>query len=383
MLELGANTNSNSKFALIRAMMLVWMIFGAVAATQQPAEPCAGNQCMSEDDAVGNILLQAQLAIAEVEKKQTAVLLSIEKKAGVFHGLYGALVKDSKNDGNNEPSDLRWPWPQPDDPNNQVTAMDFKQMQDCKQAFSMKNPEVYNTSEPCCMALTRPEFNIEHGVHDILFQILKLYPEDKFQWVRQWAWRGLSDNCFTEVGSQSISNIGGPNQGVEYMVEQLLVNPPYAGMCLDHVDIQYEILADLQGLLLFDNNNTRAPAAMKAGLVPAMVRSLTIEPDFRPTLSFTCRVMTHAMMRNPDYPPLFRDAGVPELLERAVEVLLEPDDTEFHFGVTMSEYYDPSICQYPLLMMKGDALSKLQANAGLQDYLDLVRDWKQWANIVV
>lgn len=51
---------------------------------------------MSEDDAVGNILLQAQLAIAEVDKKQTAVLLSIEKKAGVFHGLYGALVKDSK-----------------------------------------------------------------------------------------------------------------------------------------------------------------------------------------------------------------------------------------------------------------------------------------------
>lgn len=41
-------------------MMLALMLFSAVAASQLPAESCDGNQCLLDDDAVGNILLQVQ-----------------------------------------------------------------------------------------------------------------------------------------------------------------------------------------------------------------------------------------------------------------------------------------------------------------------------------
>jgi len=256
-------------------------------------------------------------------------------------------------------------------------------METCHHHFNMKNPEVYNTSEPCCLALAPPQFNINHGIHDILFQILRDYQDEKFQWVRQWAWRGLSDNCFTEVGSESIANIGGPNKGVEYMVEQLLVNPPYAGLCLDHIDIQYEILADLQGLLFMDNNNTRGPAAMKAGLVRALERSFTVWSGFKPVLNFACRAITNILMRNPQYARDFKDAGLLDLVNRSIETLQVPDNTEFHFGVTMNEYFAPDGCLIPQLMMMGDAASRKQADALLQEYILGIKTWKPWATIIV
>lgn len=328
---------------------------------------CADKKCALSDDDFGgsNFLLQTQVQPS-----------NIQKKAGFIHAF-------RKIRGDDPVAAAMDKWPQPDDPKRKVTIMDELQAQQCKDIFSKKNPEVHNTSVPCCLALAPPEFNVKHGIHDILFQILELYPDEKYQWVRQWAWRGLSDNCMTEVGSESIANIGGPNKGVEYMVKQLLVNPPYAGMCDDHVDIQYEILADLGGLLAMDNNNTRAPAAMEAGLVQAMVRSFTIEPDFRPVLNFACRAMSYAMFRNPQYARLFRDAGLLELVNRSIETLQIPDNTEFHFGVTVSEYFNPDACLYPQLMMMGDAASKAQADALMVENLDFMKSWKPWATIKV
>lgn len=350
-------------------MLALMLLHDVAGTTAEIAARCAdGTACLQADDVGWNFLLQTGFRASSVREKADVIR--------AFHSIRitDALHSVNENDG---------VWPQPDDPLRLVTDDDVDKMKKCKEYIKMGDPEKYNTSIVCCSALAPPEFNIEHGLHDILFQILKTYQDEQFQWVRQWAWRGLSDNCFTEVGSESIANIGGPNKGVQYMVEQLLVNPPYAGMCEDQVDIQYEILADLHGLLLFDYNNTRAPAAMEAGLVPAIVRSLTIEPDYRPTLTFSCKLMMHLFLRNPEYALSFKNAGVLELVDRSMDVLKQPDDREFHFGVKMSEYFQKEFCLIPQLMMKGDAASRIEAAALLKIYLDGVKAWKPWATIKV
>jgi hypothetical protein len=232
------------------------------------------------------------------------------------------------------------------------------------------------------VALVPPELNAEEGIYDVLFQILRDYQDDKYEYVRQYALRGLSDQSYTNAGSQAIANHGGPNKGIEYLVELALTNKPYSGMCAnDHLDIQYEVLADLQGLLLFDNNNTWGPAAVRAGLITAIVKSFQTEPDYRPTLNFACKVISHLLMRNPSYTALLQDAGVTELVIRSIALLKTRDDTPFMFGETVSDYFSPSACDHPLMMLTNAPTR--QTDLWVRQYIDGIHGYKPWARITV
>mmetsp|Transcript_97713 Transcript_97713/g.179557 ORF Transcript_97713/g.179557 Transcript_97713/m.179557 type:complete len:233 (+) Transcript_97713:96-794(+) len=204
------------------------------------------------------------------------------------------------------------------------------------------------------MALMPVALDVEEGVYDLIFQVLRDYQDDKYEYVQQSAWRGLSDQSRTELGSEKIANSGGPNKGVEYMVEQLLAHPFYYGYCKDQCTVQYEALICLSGLLLFDVNNTRAPAALDAGLIPAVMRTFKGEPNLRQSQWTSCAAIHHVLYRNPDWSVYFKNAGALYYVDQAIERFKDGDDTEFHFGVTYGEAYNISICNYPKAMIEGD-----------------------------
>lgn len=273
----------------------------------------------------------------------------------------------------------------PDQPGLQVSKDAPAKLKICKDNLKLlkTDPDKYNTSSSCMFVFEPPQFHIQNGIYDVHFQVLRDHQEDKFQWIRCNAWRALSDQSSTEAGSEGIANTGGPNKGIEYMVEQLLVNQPFSGMCADHLDIQQEILADLAGILMFDNNNTRGPAAMKAGLVPAIARSFKVEPDYRPTMNRACRVLAYILARNPEYAISFKDAGVLELVDKAIKVLEVPDKTPAFFGFTMDQVYSKDACTYPRLILLGDEVSQLKAEDELKAYISLEVGAKPWATIKV
>jgi len=260
-------------------------------------------------------------------------------------------------------------WPTPDDPDIKITDEDRAQVKTFKEAVDTKNVTLINSTIGS-MALMPVELDIEEGVYDYIFQVLRDYQADEYQYVQQHAWRGLSDQSGTERGAALIANFGGPNKGVEYMVDQLLVHPFDYGYCADQLTVQYEILMCLSGLLITDSNNTRGPAAVEAGLVPAVMRSLMGEPEHIATQHTACQVVFFLLARNPQYAKLFHEAGADLYIKKAVERFKDGDDTPFMFGFTLGEFYDIGVCAGPLMLLGFEDLK--------DEYAAGIHDWKPW-----
>mmetsp|Transcript_45650 Transcript_45650/g.79428 ORF Transcript_45650/g.79428 Transcript_45650/m.79428 type:complete len:352 (-) Transcript_45650:232-1287(-) len=261
-------------------------------------------------------------------------------------------------------------WPAPDDPENNVTEEDRNAIRNLKEGLATNDLHKTNKSVPH-LAMIDTNFMVQEGGYDLIFEVINTYQADEYATVQQNAWRGLSDQCATEKGSYIIANRGGPNKGVEFMVEQLLIHPFDYGRLEDQLTVQYEIMTDLDSLIVTDNNNTRGPAAVRAGLVPAVMRSLMGEPELIATQATACRVMTHLFMRNPQYASLFRDAGAPLYVQKAMERYKDGDDTPYHFGFTMGSFYNvTSDCSVPFGMFSLDYAR--------QEIIDSWADFKPW-----
>jgi len=269
-------------------------------------------------------------------------------------------------------------WPQPDDPDLEITDGNRRMVQRFKDAVRDRNVSEIN-STVSAMALMPVALDVEEGVYDLIFQVLRDYQDDKYQYVQQMAWRGLSDQSRTELGSEKIAHSGGPNKGVEYMVEQLLAHPFYYGYCKDQCTVQYEALICLSGLLLFDDSNTRGPAALEVGLIPAIIRTMKGEPNLRQSQYTACQAMSHVLYRNPDWGVDFKNAGALYYIDQAIERFKDGDDREFHFGVTYGEAYNISACNYPKAMMEGDLK---QAAEFKEVDLAAIQYNKPWATVL-
>eukprot|EP00930_Biecheleria_cincta_P004816 TRINITY_DN10574_c0_g1_i2.p1 TRINITY_DN10574_c0_g1~~TRINITY_DN10574_c0_g1_i2.p1 ORF type:complete len:347 (+),score=63.34 TRINITY_DN10574_c0_g1_i2:42-1043(+) len=270
-------------------------------------------------------------------------------------------------------------WPEPDDPNLRITSDHRRQVAAFKQAVKEQNVTKINMTVGN-MALLPVQLDVEEGVYELIFQVLRDYQDDQYQWVQQWAWRGLSDQTGTEIGSEIITNVGGPNKGIEYMTKQILAKPPYYGYCADQLTVWYEILACMSGLLLNDNKKTRGSAAVEAGLVPAIIQVLSSEGDLIASAHTACRVMSFLFWRQPEYVAAFKDAGALPLVDAAIERFKDGDSTPFHFGFDMGTYYNISACVGPKALMEGDLLEWSLQKA---EYIQVIREGKPWLPLEV
>jgi len=253
-------------------------------------------------------------------------------------------------------------WPQPGDPLYQMTPEHRLQVQAFKAAVAAQDVEAINNTV-AAMALVPVKLDIEEGVYPLIFSVLHDYQDDKYQYVQQMAWRGLSDQSGTELGAPLIANCGGPSQGIEYMVHQMQAHPePYYGLCSDHVTVKYEILACMVGLLRNDRDNVWGPAAVHAGLLDQILYTMRAEPDLIASQATACRVMGEVLQRNPHYVPALQAKGALELVESSMERFRDGDDTPFHFGFTLGSFYNvTSACAYPRSLLLGEDPATAQA----------------------
>lgn len=270
-------------------------------------------------------------------------------------------------------------WPEPDDPTLTITSHHRQMVADFKKAVKEQNVTRINQTVSS-MALLPVQLDLEEGVYELIFQALRDYQDDQYQWVQQMAWRGLSDQTGTELGSEAITNTGGPNKGIEYMTKQVLAHPPRYGYCADQLTVWYEILACISGLLLNDNKKTRGSAAVEAGLVPAIIQTLSLEGDLIASAHTACRVMSFLFWRQPEHAAAFKDAGALPLLDAAIERFKDGDPTPFLFGFDMGTYYNVSACWGPKALMEGDLLEWSIQKAG---YIQSVRTTKPWLKLEV
>jgi len=226
-------------------------------------------------------------------------------------------------------------WPNPADPNLQPS-------QGQREAFRLLKAFPHSTSvvngSLSSIAVTPVWYVVENGGYDILFRALHDFAHDST--VQMNAWRGLSDQSHTEVGSNYITNYGGPNKGIEYMVNQLLAHPRARDAeCADHLTYQYEVLQCISGLLEWDVNGTRGVAAVAAGLLPAMIHAMRVEGDLRPTVDVCCNTVRSLLTHNTSYVEPLVKLGVVELINTAIANYSAYDPTPFYFGSTYGDSY--------------------------------------------
>mmetsp|Transcript_173321 Transcript_173321/g.421573 ORF Transcript_173321/g.421573 Transcript_173321/m.421573 type:complete len:325 (+) Transcript_173321:58-1032(+) len=246
-------------------------------------------------------------------------------------------------------------WPQPGDPSLQITPLHRLAVSSFKSAVAAQNVESINRTV-AALAILPVKLDIEEGVYPLIFSVLHDYQDDRYQYVQQSAWRGLSDQSGTALGAPHIANYGGPNKGIEYMVHQMQAHPePYYALCADHLTLKYEILACMVGLLSNDQDNVWGPAAVREGLLDQILYTMRVEPDLIASQTTACRVMSSLLLRNPHYVPLLKEKGALEVVQRAVERFKDGDDTPFYFGFTMGKYYNVTQgCGYPRYMLLGE-----------------------------
>lgn len=245
-------------------------------------------------------------------------------------------------------------WPQPGDPNLQPDAWQVNALKWLK-----SNPldvKIVNTSLST-VALTPTWYVIQEGGYDVLFRALHDFADEPT--VQMNAWRGLSDQSWTELGAQHIANYGGPNKGIEYMVEQLLAHPEAkTALCADHLTYQYETLQCIGGLLSSDVNGTRGAAAVDAGLLEAAVHAMRVEADLRPTqhtaCTALCLLLQHSGAAHERYAQRLRDLGAVELVKNDLATYSLIDPTPFYYGTTYGEVY-------PLVPQCQDVLDNIKS----------------------
>jgi len=242
-------------------------------------------------------------------------------------------------------------WPNPADPNLEPTLMQravFPLLKTFPHTTAIVNMTL------SLLAITPVWYVVENGGYDILFRALHDYAHDST--VQMNAWRGLSDQSHTEVGSNYIANYGGQNKGIEYMVKQLLAHPRARDAeCADHLTYQYEVIQCISGLLSWDVYGTRGVAAVATGLLPAVIHAMRVEGDLRPTVDVCCKTISSLLTHNTSYVEPLQKLGVVELIKTAIANYSAYDPTPFYFGSTYGD-------SYPVVPSCNDSLHIIQAH---------------------
>jgi len=226
-------------------------------------------------------------------------------------------------------------WPQPGDPNLNPSMSQKLMIAGMK--MQSHNKRFMNLTLSS-IALTPVWYVIQVNGYKILFDALHEFADDPT--VQMNAWRGLSDQSHTELGSRHINDYGGRNRGIKYMVEQLIAHPkPRTAECRDHLTYAYEVLQCLSGLLQWDVNGTRAQAAVEAGLLEQLAKWMKDEASYRPTMDVCCSCLELLLLHNASYAPRLVELGVKELAMDAVERFSAYDPTPFYFGSTYGDSY--------------------------------------------
>mmetsp|Transcript_64097 Transcript_64097/g.111772 ORF Transcript_64097/g.111772 Transcript_64097/m.111772 type:complete len:452 (+) Transcript_64097:60-1415(+) len=283
--------------------------------------------------------------------------------------------KYPRENGADAPMSMTAVWPAPDDPSLEITDDDRRVVKAFKDAVAENDPLKINATVEH-LALIPPQLNYDEGTYDLVFQTIREHQGEEHQYLQQSSWSGLSDQSSTELGARTIANIGGPNQGVVFMIDQLLLHPLYSGYRENQLTVQSTIMLNMAGLLSLDNNKTIGPAAIQEGLVPAVMRTLMGESELIASQAAACKAMKALFMRNPETVTFFRDAGAYLYVMNAMERFEDGDDTPFAYGFTMGHKYNVTEeCYYPAVLMYADDLK--------WQWIDELKDWKPWMNISV
>mmetsp|Transcript_6132 Transcript_6132/g.16670 ORF Transcript_6132/g.16670 Transcript_6132/m.16670 type:complete len:307 (-) Transcript_6132:347-1267(-) len=226
-------------------------------------------------------------------------------------------------------------WPNPEDPLAVPTAYDvdvIRRLKESPHDMALVNRSVAS------IALMPVWYVVEVGGYDILFRALRDFANEST--VQMQAWRGLSDQSHTQVGSNLIANYGGPNRGIVYMVQQMQAHPtPYEADCSDWLTYKYEVLQCINGLLGLDLDGTRGKAAVDVGLLEQIVYTMRVESDRRPSVYVACNCLDHLLSHDASYAGRLRNLGAVELVEQSIETYSKDDPRPFYFGMTYGQMY--------------------------------------------
>jgi len=204
---------------------------------------------------------------------------------------------------------------------------------------------VHNVMTFAMMALVCTDYLYENGGFDVIFAVLRNadHMPDRFSpaqrgWFEMDGWMALSDQSMSVKGAPIIANYGGPNKGIEFMVERLQAHHTPHELVFDsenslrqpQLTIRYEITCNIQGILANDQNQEWADAAVKAGLMEELLYTMQVERDFSCSPMWaSCSALTSLLapkrQRYESYKAKLVNLGAVEITRQALEAC-----TPFH-----------------------------------------------------
>jgi len=228
----------------------------------------------------------------------------------------------------------------PDRANCRVLDTERNMIQRVKERL-LQNPYDYalvdDTMAFVMIALVCTDYVREQGGFDLIFDVIKhagqmpsTYSTDQRNWFAMRGWMALSDQSVSSVGAPIIANYGGPNKGIEFMVEHLkrhhqpfeLKYDSVAHAGIDKLTLRYEITVNIMGILLNDAAGEWGEAAVEAGLLEEAIYTLQVENTKCSPMWSTCGALDYLLLpgkpRVGSYKARLLELGAEHLTERAV-----------------------------------------------------------------
>jgi len=189
------------------------------------------------------------------------------------------------------------------------------------------------------MALVCSEYLIANGGLDAIMSVIDNsyhMPSEVSDNDRNWfefrGWQSLSDQSNSPTAAPFIANYGGPNKGIERMVNALkahgepllLKSTPQQPMRygINRLTLRYEITVNIMGLLMNDHLGNWGDAAVRAGLLEEAVHTMRVEHDHCSPLFSSCAALSYLLLQNPNadtYKAKLKDLGAHELASKSAE----------------------------------------------------------------
>mmetsp|Transcript_76865 Transcript_76865/g.146224 ORF Transcript_76865/g.146224 Transcript_76865/m.146224 type:complete len:399 (+) Transcript_76865:74-1270(+) len=238
-----------------------------------------------------------------LSRKISRLNLQQTAKKGRNAALEDALAKSHQTPGWDPPGapcgncDENGDYRVPDRDNCTTQPAERKFIQDAKQHLT-QNPYDYEFVDGspyfALTALTCTDYWVESGALDFTFGILKAaadmpsnYTTDQRNWFEMRAWMALSDHSISSDGAPIIANYGGPNKGIQFMVDALKTHhkpfelkydtPEHAG--IDRLTLRYEITCNIAGILNNDPTGEFGKAAVDAGFLEEALYTMQAERE--------------------------------------------------------------------------------------------------------
>jgi len=189
------------------------------------------------------------------------------------------------------------------------------------------------------MALVCSEYLILNGGLDAIMSVIdnsyhmpSQLSNNERNWFEFRGWQALSDQSGSAKAAPFIANYGGPNKGIERMVNALkahqepllLKSTPLESMryFINRLTLRYEITVNIMGILQNDNLGNWGDAAVRAGLLEEAVHTMQVEHDHCSPLFSSCGALSYLLLKNPNahtYKAKLKDLGARELASKSAE----------------------------------------------------------------